>query len=280
MARLTRSAGTSISRRTVDLGPGVLVICIAGKYTGDAGQRPDGRLRPPTAPSAPVVVGRRERDRTSTPLTRHRLLRPARLPFRHSPAGSLARVPAATGRYRPDAPPTSSSTGRLRDFARVLATCASPARGSARDAPGSPRRRSGTASSSRPSSRPDRSGRATVSSSRRPDAGAVALGLLGVGGEIAFEVAADLGPVVAELADRLLDLVGEHRGGQRLGRAEDRALATAVDALRAAEHDERGATRDGGCLARAASDLRGHVHRGSGRGLEDLELLAQRGACR
>ena len=31
-------------------------------------------------------AGRRGRTRTDTPLTRHRLLRPARLPFRHSPA--------------------------------------------------------------------------------------------------------------------------------------------------------------------------------------------------
>ena len=37
------------------------------------------------------LIGRRGRGRTDTPLTRHRLLRPARLPFRHSPAASLAR---------------------------------------------------------------------------------------------------------------------------------------------------------------------------------------------
>jgi hypothetical protein len=35
--------------------------------------------------------GRRGRGRTDTPLTRHRLLRPARLPFRHSPEVSLPR---------------------------------------------------------------------------------------------------------------------------------------------------------------------------------------------
>ena len=33
------------------------------------------------------TIGRRERGRTSTLLTQHRLLRPARLPFRHSPSG-------------------------------------------------------------------------------------------------------------------------------------------------------------------------------------------------
>src|SRR5947207_1718374 len=42
---------------------------------------------------------RRGRGRTDTPLAGHRLLRPARLPFRHSPAGSLARgdAPARPG---------------------------------------------------------------------------------------------------------------------------------------------------------------------------------------
>jgi hypothetical protein len=41
--------------------------------------------------------GRRGRTRTDTPLTGHRLLKPARLPFRHSPAGSVSgpEVPAA-----------------------------------------------------------------------------------------------------------------------------------------------------------------------------------------
>src|SRR4051812_42601204 len=43
-------------------------------------------------------VRRRERGRTSTSLTRHRLLRPARLPFRHSPGGSLAQGLTRTAR--------------------------------------------------------------------------------------------------------------------------------------------------------------------------------------
>ena len=66
-----------------------------------------------------------------------------------------------------------------------------------------------------------------------PDAGTVALRLLGVGREVALERAADLRPVVAELAERLLDLVRQQGFGQRSGRPEDRALATAVDALAA-----------------------------------------------
>ncbi len=51
--------------------------------------------------------GRRERGRTSTPLTRHRLLRPARLPFRHSPAGSQCNDPSesACDRRRRDSDP-------------------------------------------------------------------------------------------------------------------------------------------------------------------------------
>ena len=80
---------------------------------------------------------------------------------------------------------------------------------------------------------PDRSGRATVSEQQRPDAGPVALGLLGVGREVALERAADLRAVVAQLAERLLDLFRQQGFGQRLGRAEDGALATAVDALAA-----------------------------------------------
>ena len=36
-------------------------------------------------PGSGLTAGRRGRGRTDTPLTRHRLLRPARLPFRHSP---------------------------------------------------------------------------------------------------------------------------------------------------------------------------------------------------
>ena len=51
------------------------------------------------------LAGRRGRTRTDTPLTRHRLLRPARLPFRHSPAAESTAPRAAD-------PRRDASTGR------------------------------------------------------------------------------------------------------------------------------------------------------------------------
>ena len=100
--------------------------------------------------------------------------------------------------------------------------------------------------------------------------------LLGVRGEIALEGAAHLLAVVAQRPQRLVDLFGEHRGRERVRLARDGTPAGAVDPLGTAEHEERRATGDGGGLAGVALDLRGDVDRSASRGLEDLQLLAER----
>ena len=74
-----------------------------------AGQR-TGQQAHPATPTFEAC--RRERGRTSTPLTRHRLLRPARLPFRHSPAAksSAPRSPCGgAGRRRGTSRQTASA---------------------------------------------------------------------------------------------------------------------------------------------------------------------------
>ena len=64
--------------------------------------------RPRTGrPRGGRCAGGRGRGRTSTPLTRHRLLRPARLPFRHSPSAK------SSGRPRRATPP-GTAAGRRR----------------------------------------------------------------------------------------------------------------------------------------------------------------------
>ena len=63
-------------------------------------------------------------------------------------------------------------------------------------------------------------------------------------------------------------------------RPEDRPPPCPEDAARPAQHDEGRPARDGGGLAGAASDLGRDVRGGSGGGLEGLQLVAQRGACR
>ena len=113
------SGGTSISSRIVELGEGVAVTFIVGEYRrrfrGPPGRGVAASVGPsgswpaawPAGPRVPDPAGRgvarrslarrslerepcpgvggRAETRTLTPLTRHRLLRPARLPFRHSP---------------------------------------------------------------------------------------------------------------------------------------------------------------------------------------------------
>ena len=153
--------GSSISSWIVESGPGVLVICIASQYTGEVGRRAAGGS---AAIATRRAAGRRERGRTSTPLSRHRLLRPARLPFRHSPAAkcSAGRASAAVrSRPRPSAlalvlvlvlgrvgvggpfhdRPARRRVGRPPWRSSPSPIAAWPVRGSARVASGSLRRR-------------------------------------------------------------------------------------------------------------------------------------------
>ena len=172
MARSRRSAGSSISSSIGGLGTGCL---------GDLHRR--GSIRAEAGTSGPDGAvggrsGRRERDRTSTPLTRHRLLRPARLPFRHSPARSLA------AGLRP--PARRSGAGSIPGVARPRIGVDRPARasvcalaprgrGSAPAGPGSPRRRSGTASSAADFGRGRQERPGDGQQQQRPDAGPVPL---------------------------------------------------------------------------------------------------------
>ena len=79
-------------------------------------------------------AGRRGRTRTDTPLTGHRLLRPARLPFRHSPEWAAV--------YRPAGPPTvrPGDVSRGRRTRLPARARRSPARGSSPAAPRTPPR--------------------------------------------------------------------------------------------------------------------------------------------
>ena len=113
-----------------------------------------------------------------------------------------------------------------------------------------------------------------------PQPGSVLAPLLGVGREITFEGAAHLLAVVAQRAQRLVDLLGEHRWRERVRLARHGTPAGTEDPLGTAEHEERRATGDGRGLDRAALDLRRDVDRGASRGLEDLQLLAERRASR
>ena len=161
-----------------------------------------GLGRRPTATDARGPrAGRRGRGRTDTPLTRHRLLRPARLPFRHSPGD---RVQAAAGL---DRAPT-----RLRRRTRLLGRPASLAEPTGRagraplDDPAGPGRAprparpfTGAASAgragrpSRPAAQPDRRGHRLAG--RSPDAPLrEAAALVEVLGEGALERPADRRP--------------------------------------------------------------------------------------
>ena len=93
-----------------------------------------------------------------------------------------------------------------------------------------------------------------------------------VGREVPLDGAADLVTIVPELAQGLLDLLGEHRVGQRLRCSRDRALGDPEDALRPLERDEARATHDGGGLGRTALDLGRDVDRVPDRCLESDQL--------
>ena len=134
--------------------------------------------------------GRRERDRTSTPLTRHRLLRPARLPFRHSPARSLA-WPAGAAVRRPGASPSTAGGASMSTDGAPSVCRFVRSRIWARRAwkPSSSVRNSQLRRGLR-RGRQERTG--DRQQQQRPDAGAIPLGLLGIGREVALQRAADL----------------------------------------------------------------------------------------
>ena len=127
---------------------------------------------------------------------------------------------------------------------------------------------------------PERNGRATVRIRRVRSSRPFLLGLCGVGGEVALQHGANAGAVVPELAERLVDLLGEHRLGQGLGCAPDGSPGRPEEPLRPAKHEEAGATDDGGGASRVAPDLGGHVDCGASGGFENLQLLAERLARR
>ena len=180
-------------------------------------------------PARAAPIGRRENNvATSTPLTRHRLLRPARLPFRHSPAakssaGVSSRVPSFRGpvalldivlvRSMPF-PLAILSRPRSRIFDEpgleaLVVGPEQPFRGGlgSRTRGGVAARRSGTAGCGSGHGHGTAAGHSAAKSrSRRPRT---------------------LAPVVAHRSQRLLDLLGQHRLRQRLGGAsEDGSLAT------------------------------------------------------
>ena len=80
-------------------------------------ERSAARQRRP-GPDQRACICRRGRSRTDTPLTGHRLLRPARLPFRHSPSARIA-PPGARGRVAAASSWACLRCGRLETLTRL-----------------------------------------------------------------------------------------------------------------------------------------------------------------
>ena len=186
---------------------------LRGSGSGDVHRpRSIGRA-PPRRPSRPAPgAGRRERGRTSTPLTRHRLLRPARLPFRHSPVAVESSAPGRAGRpsrgvrvVRSRLPgPRRCPRDRVRGRARMASRRSWNERGSGAN------RKSAAVLAPRWTRGWKRLNRMRLRRSLRDFWACWAYAA-----KSRSRVPRTLAAVGAHLAQGLLDLVGQHRLGQR-----------------------------------------------------------------
>src|SRR5207249_5305044 len=95
--------------------------------------------------------------------------------------------------------------------------------------------------------------------------------------ELPFQSPPNLVSVAAQLSDRLLDLFGQQRLGEVSLGPQDGAPRAPIEPFGTSQHDEGGARREARGPGGRTPDLAGNVDRSTGRGLESLDFVEQRG---